>query len=823
MKQSFLSLILILGLAATLCAQQNSPAGIVVSGQVVDSLNNETIPYATLGIAFAAFPTNVITRLACDEQGKFSAKLQMAATYIFTFQYVGKATLVRTIEIPEGKDKVDIGKVMMSDRNEALGEVTVTAQRPLIKIDVDKITYNLEEDPEARTATVLEMLRKAPMVTVDGDDKVQLKGSDNFRIYLNGKPTAMLSGSSASDVLKSMPASSVKNIEIITDPGAKYDAEGVGGIINIITARNALQGYTATISSGFSSFGGYRGAGYITTKVGRLGLTANYNYVDNRRPWMNYSSTRDQYGSFANTLQQNGRSKNSGRFHIGFIEANYELDSLNLIRLSTNLFSGSSTGKQDVHAAMTPGTESGRPYSYDLLSDSKSGFGSTEANIDFQHSTRRKDELLTLSYRFAREPDNSHSETWLLNEVNYYNNGMYPRRSDNKAQAIEHTAQIDYARPLFADHTLEAGAKYILRPNRSSTHEEINDTLSGEWMPYVLPTHIFKHTQHIYAAYLAYAIRYKKFSYKAGLRAEGTSLSVAFDQAPDMDFSTRYFNIVPNAAIAYTIGMSSQLRFAYNLRIYRPGIWYLNPYVNQTDPQNISYGNPNLSSEKSHGLNLNYSFFMQKFNFNAALGYNIVNNAIEQYTFVNQGTGVNERTYENVGRNRSLSLSLYGRWSPAPLFNLSLNANIFHRSIDNPARELSNSGFYGMMYGNAQFNLPKDFSIGAAAQYATPMIQLQSKSSPYFINLLTLNKSFLNKRLTLSLIAQSPFKQHINMQTTTDDRDFRNLTINKQNVREFRLRISYRFGTFKGNIRQIRRGISNDDTKAGGNSEAVSE
>jgi hypothetical protein len=818
MKKLFLSLALILNAALATQGQDNAAGAIEVTGHVADSVSGETIPYATVGAAFAAFADHVSVRRACDGNGRFAIRLDMEGEYIFTFQSVGKRVLVRRFEIPEGKSKVDLGRILMTDNDSLLAEVTVTARRPLVKIDVDKITYNLEDDPEAITSTMLEALRKVPMLTVDGEDKIQLKGADNFKIYLNGKPSSMLSGSNASNVLRSMPASSVKSIEVITDPGPKYDAEGVGGIINIIVARNSLQGYTATVNAEATSLGGYRGSGYLTTKIGKMGLTANYNYIDNRRPWTTYNYVRDQYGTFAGSLSQDGRNRNSGKFRIGFFEANYELDTLTLIRAAVNLYGGDSRTRQEFNAQMTPHTESGQPYAYDLVSESESSINSLETNIDFQRSTSRKDELITVSYRFAREPDYSHSNTRLENEVNYYNGGMYPRRSSNRARAGEHTGQIDYTVPLFGSHTLEAGAKYIVRLNRSDTREEVvNSTPEGDkWIRYVQPTDSFYHTQHIYAGYLAYSLRYKSFSYNAGVRAEGTSLNVSFDEAPDMNFATRYFDVVPSFAASWMMSMASQLRMGYNLRIYRPGIWYLNPYVNQTDPQNISYGNPNLASEKSHSLNLNYSYFAMKFNFNAALNYRLVNNAIERYTFVNRETGVNESTYENVGRNESLNLSLYGRWSPSDLFSLSLNASIYHTSIKNPVRNLSNSGFNGLAFGNAQLNLPSDYVVSVMGQYVTPFVQLQTTSSPYFVNMISVSKTFLNKKLTLSLTAQSPFKRYIRFKSTTTDRDFSAVTINNQHQQEFRLRISYRFGTFKGNIRQIRRGISNDDMKEGG-------
>ena len=215
-------------------AQSDKSSPFSIKGQVIDSITNETVPYATLSISLSQSPQKAEKLLACDIDGKFEAEMKVPGTYIITMQSLGKVTSKTSFTLSEEKKKLDLGKLFMMEDNKRLGEVTVTAQKPLVKVEVDKITYNLDEDPEAVTSNTLEMLRKVPMVTVDGEDKIQLKGSTNFKIYMNGKPSNLISNNPG-DVLKSMPANSVKNIEVITEPGAKYDAEGVGGIINIIT------------------------------------------------------------------------------------------------------------------------------------------------------------------------------------------------------------------------------------------------------------------------------------------------------------------------------------------------------------------------------------------------------------------------------------------------------------------------------------------------------------------------------------------------------------------------------------------------------------
>ncbi|MDR1879325.1 MAG: TonB-dependent receptor [Tannerellaceae bacterium] len=809
-------LLLLFSFTFSLHAQSNRFS---VKGEVVDSLTNETVPYVTLSIAFAATPQNHVKLLASDEDGRFETTLTDEGNYVLSLQSIGKAPVKKLFSVSDSKKVADLGIILMQEDDQRLGEVTVTAQKPLVKIDIDKITYSLEDDPEAKTNTTLEMLRKVPMVTVDGEDQVQLKGSTNFKFYLNGKPSNMLSSNNASDVLKSMPASSVKNIEVITDPGAKYDAEGVGGIINIVTAKNALQGYTGTVNSDVSTQGSFGAGGNITTKAGKLGLTANYNYRRNNRPWGDYELERTNYGNFASTLKQSGRNKNTGPMQFGTLEASYELDTLNLISVGANLFNGNFKNRQELHSVFETQAAGAFPsYSYDQEGNTAQTFGSTDINVDLQHSTKKKDELLTLSYRFSYSPNDNESHTYLRNVLDVPYAYEYPKWNINDASTKEHTAQIDYTTPTVKDQTLEGGLKYIMRQSASETIERILNEQTNQWRDTLRPMRDFKHTQHIYSAYFTYTVKFNKFSAKAGVRAEGTALNVAYANEAEQNFKTNFFDIVPNATVSYQINMTQQIRFGYNMRISRPGIWYLNPYVNNSNPQNISYGNPNLESEKSHGFNLNYSMFTQKFNLNLNASYRFVNNSIEQYIFINDETGITESTYENLGKNQSAGFFVYARWNPIPLFNISFNGGLDYVDI-NSSRGISNNGFMGRGFLNAQFNLPAKINATIYGGYSSPWVQLQTKGSGYVFHGISVNKKLLKDKLTIGLSCNSPFQQYLKFSNTTDDPMFHQKNSSYYPMRELRLRVSYTFGTLKDSIKKVRRGITNDDAKSGGSSE----
>lgn len=835
MKEKLLYLVFVLMMALPLCAQNQNTADYTIKGQVVDSLSNETVPYATLSIALANAPQKAIKLLACDDDGKFTTTLKQPGTYIMSMQSLGKMPAVKRFTLSESKKSLNLGKLFMNDDTQQLKEVTVTAQKPLVTVEVDKISYSLEDDPEAKTNNALEMFRKVPMVTVDGEDKIQLKGSSNYKIYMNGKPSNLLSGENASDVLKSMPASSIKNIEVITDPGSKYDAEGVGGIINIITAKNALQGYTGTVRANASSLGSFGAGGYVSLKVGNLGLTANYGYNNRNSPWNDSQSERfsdkDELANDRPThLIENGRSKNKGPFQYGYLEASYEIDTLNLISVGANLFRGKSKNYSELDAVLNPfdGTTellNSPIYRYHRNTVSEPTFGSTDLNVDYQHSTSKKDELLTVSYRFSQSPNDSESKTELSDVLTYYQSDEYPKWNINDASTIEHTGQVDYTTPLFNKQTLEAGVKYINRQNKSNTLEQIYNDSTKIWEDHSKDNSQFHHTQHIYSAYLGYLIRINKFGIKAGVRAEGTSLRARFDRNTDLNFSSDYFDVVPNATLTYQMGMSSQFRLGYNMRIQRPGIWYLNPYINDENPQFISQGNPNLDSEKSNTVNLNYSNFTQKFSINASLSYTFVDNSIERYTFTadfpaddprSQYNGALWSTYGNIGKKQQVGMFLYGNWSPNTWFRIYMNGGLDYTDLKASSLGMSNNGISGRIFAGSQFTLPKDFRINLNGGYFSPWVMLQGKQSPFYFAGLNVSKDFLQKKLSVSLGANNPFWKTMKHEMTTTGDDFKNVSTNWRSAREFRFSISYRFGTMKGQIKKVRRGISNDDSKGGG-------
>lgn len=827
------SLLLIMLVVSSLVAAQNAAPTFQIKGVLLDSLTQEGEPYATIKIVKKEAPANALKMLVTDMKGKFQEKVPGTGNFVMTISSIGRNTIVKDSTVKAGEKLVDFGTLYITDASNELGQVEVVAQKPLVKADIDKIEYNVQDDPDSKSNSVLEMLRKVPLVTVDGEDNIKVNGSSSFKVYVNGKPNNMMSNN-PTEVLKSMPANSIKHIEVITNPGPKYDAEGVGGILNIVTVGSGLEGYTATFSGNVSNMGAGGGL-FGTVKSGKLTVSARYNYNYNDRPRSYSGGNRRTVGDVtegSSDLDYDGSSKGHGNFQSGSMEASYEIDTLRLVSMSFGLWGGGNNSTSINNTLATaPGT-SNELYRYVSDGRSKSSWYSIDGGVDYQRMFHVKDRMFTLSYKINTSPQTSDSystynDMHAATDWEDFLKRLYDLNNDGSQNTTEHTFQADYTTPIGKIHTLEAGAKYILRDN--SSEDDRYERQIGTTGDYVLDeehSSHYKHQNDILAAYMGYGLRVKKISGRLGVRYEHTKQEVKYLLGRGDDFNKNFDDVVPSASIGYKLTDMSNLRFGYNMRIYRPGIWYLNPYLNDSNPTNISQGNSHLDSEKSHSFNLSYSNFTQKFNINLSARYSFTNNSIEQVTEQVKDTEIEGlqnptgkevlySTYQNIGKSRNASLSGYVNWNATS--NTRIYANLYgNYTYMEGANGLKNDGWNLFAYGGAQQSLPHDWRISLNIYGQTPWIMLQGKGSSFFDYGLSVNKSFLNKRLTLSAFASNFFKKYTSPTSSIEGVGFTQDSWNRYTRQRFGVSVSYRIGELKASVKKAARTISNDDVKGGG-------
>lgn len=501
-----------------------------------------------------------------------------------------------------------------------LDDFVIVERKKLLQSDGAKLTYNVTEDPEAGSSNILDILRKVPGVSVDAEDNVKVNGQSSFKILMNGTENPMLKGD-LKTVLKSLPAASIKKIEVISEPGAKYEAEGVGGILNIVTDRKTdLSGFLTQLQAWVNA---YQVGGYVNgrTKVGKVMLDATVNY-NNGNVWPRSMSssreTEDLTGS-ANHLETTIRKMKSGWDYVGGnASMSWEPDTLNLFTLSAQ-YGYNTWGNWGDERREMLAPDLTRRWLIERDRDNDGRYNGLGAEASYQHTFGKDGHNLVLSYMyyFSRMHDESSYST-TLSEGSVADAPYSASRdvtNDNN-----HVFQIDYANPFSPKHLLECGAKVNLVSTRNDSR-----SLAGPDAPsaVVMPGSEVNMTQFkdIYAVYASYTGTFDKWNAKAGVRYEHTDMGLRYRTAAHDDFTTRLNDVVPNAALSYNFTNASSLRLAYQMRISRPGLWSLNPFVNDLTPGWLQYGNPDLKSEKGHNVSLGYSNYEGKFSGSAKVTY----------------------------------------------------------------------------------------------------------------------------------------------------------------------------------------------------------
>ncbi|OJV20406.1 MAG: hypothetical protein BGO30_01395 [Bacteroidetes bacterium 41-46] len=783
--------------------QKTESQKITITGIVLDSLTGKGIEYPT--VALFDDSLKLIKAVAGGVDGKFTIEAPSPGQYYLSGSMIGYSNSKDLITLKEGEKKVDFGAIKLIEGMQ-LKEVTVTAVQPLIKNEPDKLTYNLESDPQSASSPLVDILRKVPMLSVDGEDVVRLNGETNFKVLVNGRSSGLLVRN-FKDAIKAMPASAIKSVEVITNPPAKYDAEGIGGVINIITNRKSTQGYNGSINAGANTLGGYNGGGYISAQIGKLSLSTNIYTGKNISKGSYYTSESENFLSnefkYSKTT---GTSNSEGRFSNLSIEASYEIDSLNLITLSGWGFLGNS---KNIGTSMFESRNADNILSrkYSTTNVSEYLYGSGSGSISYQKTFKKPEQNLTFSYSIDASPTESDFTNNVIPELNFT---QYSQRSANKAMGMEHTLQADYYNPIGKKHNIETGIKYILRQNYSKTDVEIFNPDDGVWNDAPEKINDLDYDQHIGNMYGGYAYKHKSLSLKGGFRMEYTiNDGVSKSSDGDITFTNKQFDVVPYINFSYMLKKGNSLSASFTQRLNRPGIWHLNPYVNDNDPMNISYGNPNLETVRRNAITIGYRKSSQTWNLSVNLAGNFTRNNIERIRRVD-AEGISRTTYENIGINRNYRLNFNYSYRKGEKLNLYVNGGIAYTSISSPEMNLSNDGvsYYGgaglsaKVWNKGTVNL-NGFVYGGD-------VSLQSQNPVNYTSSIGFSQRFLKDKLTLSIYVSEPLSKTKSYKISSQDTTYKMTSENTYIRRSANISLFWRFGKFNVNVKKARRSSTDD-------------
>lgn len=794
-------------------AADNNEVNSKITGIVIDSATSKPVEFASVALLDAS--GKAIDGTMADENGKFTLNKVAPGSYKIKITFVGFDDKEISVKIDDKKDNTDLGKIIISPTAQVLKEVTIEGQKAIIEEKVDRMVYNAENDATAKGGDATDVLKRVPMLSVDLDGNVSLRGNQNILVLINNKPSTIVA-SSVADALKQIPADQIKTVEVITSPSAKYDAEGSAGIINIITKKNNLQGLTLNIDAGI----GYRGS--------NLGLNGNY-----RKGKMGFSLGgwgRANYninGSFENTQitsnpetgqttinRQRSDSRNEGLFGNYNFGWDYDINEKNSLAASVRF-----------------GLRNGKNYQDDLLryrndvltSDqdivSSDLSNNIDASLTYTHLYAKPQRELSFQGQYSRNNrENDYNQTDYLQLMRF--------RNLNDSYNEEMTLQVDYTSPIGQLQMIEFGGKNIFRRAVSDFISFQSNSLSGEYTPNTQDDYSnnLNYDQNVTSGYLSYTLNTKAgYSFKAGSRYEYTTIN-AYTKTDNNIEILPYGVIVPSANVSKKLKNGNMLKASYNRRIQRPSIRFLNPNIQRQNELNISEGNPELTPEYTNNFELGYSTFIKGTTLNFTGFFRNTNDAIQSVrdTVTFEGIhGVSKTTYKNIGLENAVGGSIFAN---VTIGKLSLNGggDIFYATLDNknpdPTLHYSNEGWVmnGRVFGS--YNLDKGWGIQFFSFVRGNQVNLQGTQGSFYMYSVAIRKEFNEKRGSVGIGAENFFTPSIKIKNTTEANGLIQNSVMTRNMLSFRINFSYRIGkmSMENRPRRSRRSISNDDLKEGG-------
>ena len=802
MKAFFASLLMMITALSTSATAQNTTS-YTLEGRVVEASTDNPIGYAT--VALLRTDSTVVTAAAADAVGDFKLSTKEAGTYTLQISSVGYTTLNRSVEIVEERTK--LGKVALAQGVD-IKEVVVAVQKPLIVADDEKLAYSVEDDPDAATSQLVDIMRKVPQLSVDAEGNVLLNGQSDYKVLVNGRSSSMMS-KNFKTVIESMPAGSVKKIEVITNPSTKYEAEGVGGIINIITNRKVAGGYNGNVNLSGSNHYFLNGNAYFAAQAGKFSISASA-YVQGMKSRLTHRGEgfREVFDDPTMHLMTSSTGmKYGGRYLGAYFNASYEIDTMNLITLEGGYHNGTNKSIADSKTEVFS-IDNERVVAYDNTWESGYKYNSYWASANYQHRFNREEHTLTLSYEMDLSPD---KEDQLYDVLNTFNYPTSARRNLGDNGSFDNTVQIDYFNPINKMHSIEAGSKYIYRRYTNESQTLLRDEATGEFaIAPDYPRSDMNYTQNILALYAGYHVKGKKLSGRIGARMEQAwSDVVVRTEKEDIAYDPSLFNVIPYASANYRPNDANTLSLSYTQRLSRPSLWNMNPYRNES-PLSVSYGNPDLDATLAHSVALSWRRFSSSWNVSLGTTGSFTNNAVSRYTFVEDG--VTHSTYGNIAKRQVYGLNGTIGYRSGVKFNVQLSGQGGYNVIKAPTLNLANDGFTYNVSLYASAALWKDATIycnGYAYRFGVDLEN--SYKQTYFSYGLGLRQQLFKKKLTLSFTASNPFTSKMKLTSVTETNSYRSENTSWQTPRQFSFSIGYRFGKTQVNVKSTNRSIQNDD------------
>jgi len=787
-----------------------------IEGIVMDAETNQPVEFATISLIDPA-TDQPIDGAVCDMKGQFKISKIAAGIYNVAVSFIGyERQVIEGIVIEEKKGKINLGLIKLSTATAMLQGVSVVSQRDMVEEKVDRTVYNAELDMTTKGGDAADVLRRVPMLTVDMDGNISLRGNENVRVLINNKPSAIMAAN-IGDALRQIPADEIKSVEVITSPSAKYDAEGTSGIINIITKKNTLRGATLNINTGF----GYRGSnlglnGAVRTKKLGLSLGGFGRYQYNTTGSFENQQTTINNGVESYTTQQASTTNNRlfGNYNFGL---DYDFNDKNYLTGSVRL--GARNGIQTQDELLRQSFQNGALTNATLMDVETIDLSNNiDMSLTFTHLFNKPQKELSIMGLYSI---NNRTNDFTRFNFDVDNESMLDRtKNENESYDRESTLQIDYADPITEKQLLEYGAKQILRTAVSDFTYFTADGATGEYvqLPGADLNNNLDYTQNISSAYLSYTASLPKdYSIKGGARYEYTTITAFTETDADIEIP-EYGVIVPSVSVSKKIGNGNTLKLGYNRRIQRPSIRFLNPNIQASNPLNITIGNPSLDPEYTNNYELGYSMYFDKSSVQSAL---FVRNTTGSISSVRDVAGDTIRTsFDNIGQEDAYGINLSGNVNFGKLM-LNGGTDIYYAMLANnnpdPIFTASNDGFVmnGRFFGN--YDLGSGWGLQLFSFFRLRRVELQGYRGGFGMYNLGVKKDFNDKKGSFGFGFQNFLNPQLKVRSELVSPVLVQNSLNITDNFSFQVNFSYRLGkvSMDGQPKR-RRSIQNDDLKDGG-------
>jgi outer membrane receptor protein involved in Fe transport len=798
----------------TLATENTAKGNSKIMGFMVDSLLTQAVEFANIALINKTTNKPVDGTMA-DDKGKFMLSRVPVGSYKLLVSFLGYSDkTIDNLTITKGQD-LDLGVIRLSQNIKTLAEVTVNGQKALVEEKVDRLVYNADKDLTARGGDAADVLRKVPMLSVDLEGNVSLQGNANVKVLINNKPSSIMA-SSIADALKQIPADMIKTVEVITSPSAKYDAEGSGGIINIITKKNTLEGLTLSVDSGLgnrSSTLGLTG----NYRKGKLGMTLGGNGRAFYNPSLNTIEQTTTLNSNVLRTSQRADAYDKGLFGQYNLGLDYDISKNQSLtanaRFGIRNFARSQTLITNSFVNEIASGISGRNLNTKDLSNS------IDLNLDYLYTYGNGKEW-TVSTQYSKNNLTNNFDATLLNAYSELTGGQ---KNINLNTNTEATVQTDYVMPIAKNQSFEIGAKAISREvNSNYEYLFANSAALNYSTDAKRPSGSLNYTQNIAATYFSYTYATaNKYTLKAGLRYEYTDITAkSQDNSPIL--IPAYGVLVPSLNISKKVTDNTTIKLAYNRRIQRPGLQQLNPNFNAANPLNISYGNPNLTPEFSDKVELGFSSFIKKNYLNVVLFARLNTDDIQQVSQRSDTlAGAITTTFKNLGLENNFGANIFGTINITPKWSINANLDVFYRYLEGQAPDLTgqsvlvkNSGwsFGGRVDMQAQLGNGWALQLNGGGRGA--MVGLQGTRSGMAMYSLGLRKESKDKTMSIGLAAENFLTNGMVFKSTLNSTQFNQVNTNYIYNSSVRLTFSYKIGKMSFAASKPKtKSVNNDDVK----------